>query len=154
MKQYREIVESILDKLPNIDVTVEHGQPKPNGITYIIKQPELKMTITLSDKWVGFELDIPKDVLGRQIGFGEDTDNYALGDGNEKITQAIFDDLIECLNNVISGDIYIGKNGKKAVLAFPHGKQYKVLMASRFFMRKDILEEKEFALLELRRVKV
>lgn len=150
MDKYKSTVEDIIHKS---NLTADIRRSKDETV-YKLVLAELEMVITLSDSWVGFELSIPKTVLGKSVGYAEDTDNYPLGNGNEGITAEIFDELVNCLQAVTSGEVYIGKQGRRSILALPDGTSYRVFKAATFTMTRELLSKEDFLKLHLRRVNI
>lgn len=109
MRDYKQIIEKILaDSDSKVVVT---DRSNNNERDYVVHKNEATLTIAISDTWLGYELDIHKSVLGRQIGEAEDTDNYPLDGEYEAVTEQIFDEIISCLNAFLHRNIYVGKVG-------------------------------------------
>lgn len=135
----KEKVEQRLSGVENVSV-----QDKGNTRTYQITGKEAEFEIAIGESWVGYELSIPKEVLGRQIGAAEDTDNYALDDKNAVTAMTIFNNALQCLDSFLKDQIYIGIVGKKRILAIPCDHGYVLRAAGRFVMDKKIISQGEF----------
>lgn len=151
MRDYKQIIEKILAN-SNSKVTVR-DRDSNNERDYIVQKSEATLTIAISDSWLGYELDIHKSVLGRQIGRAEDTDNYPLDGEYEDVTEKVFDEIINCLNAFLHHDIYIGKIGKKIGLALPKLDKFLLVQGGRFVMEKRLISKAELTELGFRSIK-
>jgi len=122
---------------------------------YRFQKKEATLLLTVGPSWAGYELTVPKHVVGRILGTAEDTDNYPLGGKNSKITKEVFKNCLQCLNNFLNDQIYVGKMARKYVFAMPLQGEYLLLSGGRFLMKKKRINAAEFATVQeyLRRIK-
>lgn len=104
------------------------------GTIYRVMTNQASLEIVIGNKWIGYDFQINKPVLGKSVGVSEDTDNYPLGGEYAESSYAIFNSALACLRGLVEGKIYIGKVNDKITLAIPVDEDnYKVITRRNFF---------------------
>lgn len=131
-KLQRDVEQTLEDS--RLRFTVKES-PKLNS--YFVKTKEAVLKIDIGFNWIGYDLEIPKSVLGKEIGAITDTDNYPLRGKYEGISIEIANEVINCLRGLIEGKIYIGIHSGKPFLAVPiYKKRYRVTIFGKFTASK------------------
>lgn len=137
-KEVEKIISSVNQKF-------EIKESGDNTKTYILKKRDAKFEMTVGPNWIGYSLHVPKDVLGKDIGFGHDTDNYPPDEKNKDLYLSVFSDLSTYLRFFLDNRIYIGKIGKKVALIIPSSDGgYRQLAGGRFVMKWSNISVDEF----------
>lgn len=137
--------KKIEDLLKGHNVSIDkRADMRGRGDVYKIKTKEATITVTLGESWVGYELDVNKEVAGRRLGTSVDTDNYPLENGKESITMDIFDEALLCLRSLLEGKVYAGKLRGKPTIAIPQDNgTYKIVSQGRFVAQKEVVSDDE-----------
>lgn len=95
-----------------------------------------KLAIEVTDKWLGYNFTLNKNVLGVELSSWADTDNYAL-DFDTNFTREISNTIITFLTALLGDKIYIGKKDGRAILAIPTGDdRYELTFSPKFLLTK------------------
>ena len=89
-----------------------------DGIKFTLttSRPAGKLVIEISSKWVGYDFMLKEKINNNWIGYGEDTDLYAL-DFDPKVTMQIFDEVKSFLVDLLNGHVFIGNNNGQPITA-------------------------------------
>jgi hypothetical protein len=137
----KELQKKVLDFLDGHNANYKIGtEQEHKDIT--VRTTEALLKISLSNSWIGYELTIDKEVLGKKFGTFLDTDIYPIGGKYKEISLKIFDETMECLVGLLSGDVWVGKIDKKLVLATPISKEkYSLCKMGRFLSSKQEIDK-------------
>lgn len=108
-------MDSIAGKYSDKVAHLETG----NEDKYFVATIDAEMTVTISPNWIGYDLNIKKEVFGKEFGEAVDTDNYQLNSSNANITKDIIAETQECLIGLLEGRVYAGLDDSDPVLAIP-----------------------------------
>lgn len=123
------------------------------GNVYTIVTAEAEFEATIGPSWIGYELRIPKNVLGRAVSIFEDTDNYSVGDEGEPQATEIFYEGLNILRSLLSKKILIGKDGRKILIAIPTDSSYALHEKGRFISKEREVSVNDDRISQLRALK-
>ncbi len=114
------------------------------GRAYRLVRPLATLEVTIDDTWIGYDLEISKDVLGRTIGFAQDTDNYPLSPKFEEGNLAVYDATIKCLRAFIADEVYAGYiDAKLALVMREDSSTFLLQLFKRFSSQTSIVSEQD-----------
>jgi hypothetical protein len=126
----RTAEELLRDYSAYTHITTEESS---RGTLYIIKAKEAVLKICIGNQWIGYELEVDKTLLGKEIGTFEDTDNYPFDDENAAMYKEIFEASLNCAKALFEKRIYVGIVDGKPVLVVPEDKKHFTLIKRRGF---------------------
>lgn len=103
-KEVLAIIEANRDK-----ITSFKSEDENSLITFCGKN--YTCVVTLTDKWIGYDLEITTKKGDQNCGLTNDTDLYPVdGDRYEKFALDVYDDLLLTMKAIFSGHIYYTSN--------------------------------------------